>query len=61
MSGKIQATKAIGTDKLALLDDKKDKQKTQTGFLAFNNGTVPMTPGFSPSPVPNGCSDIALS
>jgi len=59
---KIGATKAVGTDTLAYLGDgKKDKSSKTTGFLAFNNGTVPMTNGFSPSPSPAGCSDVAMS
>lgn len=42
---KIGAVKAVGTDKVAYMSDKeKDKEKT-TGFLAYNNGTVPMISG----------------
>lgn len=68
MTLRVEANKPVNTSQtgssetLAYLEDKKDKeQKTQTGFLAYNNGTVPMTSGASLSPAPEGCNDIAVS
>lgn len=48
----VTATKAVGTDTLAYLQDEDNKKKgqTHTGFVA-NSGTVPMIAGnFAPSP-----------
>ena len=50
--------------KKASIVPKKDKKgQTQTGFLAYNNGTVPMVQSGASSLAtkPSGCSDVALT